>query len=160
MKTLVSTYEIFKRNLELLSTYHLISHKGANKVVMCQLMVYEDINYHTERYMLVDEFKLCNIVLYDGMWAHVLKYWFKCWHTDSQITRIFHISALEFMLCTAIPYVDIWFHAAKCCFIFLQMFYMHQNCLICLHKSSNFEILVSMLTFDFKRWNVDSYVDI
>ena len=34
---------------------------------MCQLMVYEDINYHTERYMLVDEFKLCNIVLYDGM---------------------------------------------------------------------------------------------
>ena len=67
MKTLVSTYEIFKRNLELLPTYHLISHKGGNKVVMCQLMVYEDINYHTERYMLVDEFKLSNIVLYDGM---------------------------------------------------------------------------------------------
>ena len=67
MKTLVSTYEIFKRNLELLPTYHLISHKGASKVVMCQLMVYEDINYHTERYMLVDEFKLSNIVLYDCM---------------------------------------------------------------------------------------------
>ena len=160
MKTLVSTYEIFKRNLELLQTYHLISHKGASKVVMCQLMVYEDINYHTERYMLVDEFKLCNIILYDGMWAHVLKYWFKYWHTDSQITRIFHISALEFMLCTAIPYVDTWFHAAECCFIFLQMFYIHQNFLNSLRKGSNFETLVSMLTFDFKRWNVDLYVDI
>ena len=123
--------------------------------------------------MLVYEFKLCNIVSYDGIWAHVLKYWFKCWHTDLK-SQEFSICQQLNLYCAVIPYIGILFHAAKCYFIFLQIFqclyagtlshistYGLKYCnILCWLLISYVEMLIHMLKFEFLYYNIGEYLEI